>query len=345
MGSPGRPGGGAVDRILIIAPNWVGDSLFMLPAVSSLRRRYAAARFTLLARPGICALMAGSPLFDERVPLLGRGRLARFAAHWALRSRRFDMALVLPPSFSSGLAARLSGARLRYGFGGQGRWLWLNRRLPAAQADRSRPVAEEYLDLARLAGAEPEPQDRQPRLPVTQEGAEEQNRLFREQGLAPGPTLIALCPTSAFGPSKRWPARHYAALARKLKELRYQPYVLAAPQEAQEARALSELAGGLPVLLPGLPGLAACLEKSAAVVANDSGPLHVAAAVGARALGLYGPVDPKWSAPQTHRASVLYRGEPCSPCHAQDCPLKHHDCLEKILPEEALAALMELLKR
>jgi heptosyltransferase-2 len=96
--------------------------------------------------------------------------------------------------------------------------------------------------------------------------------------------------------------------------------------------------------LPGLPGLAAGLARMAAVVANDSGPLHVAAAVGARCLGLYGPVDPRWSAPLTLVSKNIYRAEPCSPCHQKVCPLGHHDCLEKITVEQVDTELDMLMK-
>src|SRR5260221_14086430 len=117
----------------------------MLPALSALRRRFPRARMTLLAKPGIAALPQASPLFDEVLPVIGSSYFARFGAHWAMRPRYFDLCVVFPPSFSSALAAFLSGARLRLGRTGQGRGLFLNLRLPAA--DRQRHVCEEYLDL------------------------------------------------------------------------------------------------------------------------------------------------------------------------------------------------------
>jgi heptosyltransferase-2 len=332
--------------ILVSAPNWVGDSIFMLPAVAALRRHFgAAARLTLLAKPGICALHGASPLFDEWVSLEGDSQLARLASQLRLRGRRFDFCVVFGTSFSSALGAFLSGARVRVGRPGQGRDFLLNLKSPLPAADRQRHVSEEYLDLARLAGAQTEPQDKLVKLSLTQGGAEEQGRLFREHGLKAGPLLVALCPTSAYGPSKMWPAEKFAELARLLKGQRFQPYLLCAPNESAQVLGISREAGGVPVLAPSLPGLAAALSASSVVVANDSGPLHIAAAVGVRCLGLYGPVDPKWSAPLSQRSSILYTAEPCSPCFAKDCPLKHHDCMRHIEPSQALQAVTELLKR
>jgi heptosyltransferase-2 len=329
--------------VLVIAPNWVGDSVFMLPAVSALRRSRPGASFTLLAKPGILSLHSASPLFDSFESLGPPGRLRRFAAHWRLRPRHFDAALVFPPSFSSAFAAFLSGASRRVGRGGEGRGIFLNLRLP--RADRKKHVSEEYLDLARALGAEPQNEDKSPRLVLTQAGAEEQGRLFREQGLQAGPQLVLLCPTSAFGPSKCWGEERFAALASRLKSLRYQPCLVGAPSELPQLRRISDQAGGLPTLLPSLAGLAACLASAGVVVANDSGPLHIAAAVGARCLGLYGPVSPAWSSPLSHRSTVLYSAEPCSPCYQKVCPLGHHACMVNLSVDSAVSAVVELLKR
>lgn len=332
-------------RILCVAPHWVGDSLFFLPAVDALKRRFPQARIDGLAKAGIAALLKDSGRFEQMHSLpAGAGRLQRFQAHWALRRQGYDLAVVFPDSFSSALAAWLCGASVRVGRSGEGRdWLlsWGKVLPPRA---RERHVVEEYLDLARACGAEAGPAERQPVLGAPAAGVEERQRLFREQGLGSG-LLVGLCPTSAYGPAKQWPAAHWVALAKQLKELRYQVAFFCAPAELEAVAPLAREAGGLPLLAPSLPGLAACLAACEAVVANDSGPLHLAAAVGTRCLGLYGPVDPKWSAPISPRAEFLYRGLDCSPCHAKTCPLGHHDCLVGITPESVLETFQRLLKR
>lgn len=331
------------ENVLLIAPTWVGDSIFIAPAVKALRRAKPAARVTLFARSGICALHAANPLFDVRIERLPGGYLTRFSQQRALKKNNYDLALVFPNSFSSALGAWLSGARQRLGRGGEGRAMLLTQALPAA--DRQRHVADEYMDLAEALGALAHPADKQVELPLTQEGIEEANRLFREAGIADSAALVGLCPTNAFGSSKSWPAKHWADVIRRLKEKRYKPVLFGAPSESAALREIDALAGGgTPLLFPGLPGLAAGLARVAAVVANDSGPLHIAAAVGARCLGLFGPVNPRWSAPLTLNAKNLYRGEICSPCHQKQCPLGHHDCLEKISPAEVETELDLLMK-
>lgn len=332
-------------RVLCVAPNWVGDSLFFLPAVDALKRRFPAAGFGLLAKAGIAALHKDSGRF-ERVHALAPGlsRVGRLAVPWALRREGYDLALVFPDSFSAALAARLCGAPLRVGRRGQGRDLLLSRAWTLPPRDRQRHVVDEYLDLALACGAQANAADRQPRLTPPALGVEERQRLFREQGLGPG-LLVGLCPTSAYGPAKEWPAAHWASLARHLRQRRFGVAFFCAPAELERVAPLAREAGGVPVLAPGLPGLAACLAACELVVANDSGPLHLAAAVGTRALGLYGPVSPRWSAPLSPRAEALSLDLDCSPCHGRTCPLGHHRCLEDLGVERVLEAFEQVMRR
>ncbi len=205
-------------------------------------------------------------------------------------------------------------------------------------------MVDEYLELAVACGADPQ-SARQPMLALSTAGVEERQRLFRENQMEKG-LLIGLCPTSAFGPAKQWPASHWSELARELRSRRFQVAFFCAPNELDQVAAIARDAGpGIPVLAPSLPGLAACLASCEAVVANDSGPLHLAAAVGSRCLGLYGPVDPRWSAPVSARADWLYLGLECSPCYARVCPLGHHRCLVDLGPARVLESLTGLLKR
>lgn len=332
-------------RVLCIAPNWVGDSLFFLPAVDALRRRFPQASFGLLAKAQVAALLKDSGRF-ARIHALpaGAGRWRRFWALWRLREQGYDLAVVFPDSFSTALAAWLSGASIRVGRRGEGRAFLLSWGFRLSPRTRQKHVVDEYLELALACGADLDEGARQPRLQPPSAGVEEQQRLFRENGLGQG-LLVGLCPTAAFGPSKEWPAKHWAQLASQLRQRRFSVVFFCAPNELDRIGPLARDAGGFPVLAPSLPGLAACLAACELVVANDSGPLHLAAAVGARCLGLYGPVDPKWSAPLSPRAEALTLNLVCSPCYARVCPLGHHHCLETLGVDQVLEAFQQVLKR
>jgi heptosyltransferase-2 len=333
------------DRVLCVAPHWVGDSLFFLPAVDALRRRFPQASFGLLAKAGIAGLLKESGRF-QRVHALpaGAGRWDRFLAHWRLRDEGYDLAVVFPDSFSSALAAFLAGASVRVGRSGEGRSFLLSRGLRLPPRTRRTHVVDEYLALVEACGASAGPEERVPTLPLSPEGMEERQRLFREHGLEGNGLLIALCPTTAYGSSKQWPLEHWGALAQELKRRRFKVALFCAPAERPDMEALARKAGA-PLLAPGLAGLAACLRSCEALVANDSGSLHLAAAVGARCLGLYGSSDPGWSGPRSPRAEALYLGLDCSPCYARTCPLGHHNCLETLSVDQALEGLMRVLKR
>ena len=242
------------DRILVIAPHWVGDSLFFLPAVDALRQRYPQARIDLLAKPSIAALLKDSGRFAlVHSVAAGLGRLARFWAHWRLREQRYDLAIIFPDSFSTALAAFLTGATVRAGRRGEGRSIFLSWGFRLAPRQRQKHVVDEYLELAVACGAA-EQSARQPTLAVSTTGVEERQRLFRENGMEKG-LLIGLCPTSAFGPSKQWPPEHWSALARELKARRFQVAFFCAPNELDQVAPMARAAGaGFPVLAPSLPG-------------------------------------------------------------------------------------------
>lgn len=331
-----------MNKILIVAPNWVGDSLFILPAVSALRASHPAAEMVLLASPALCGLHAANPVFDRRVAISRRSYLGAFSFQWGLRKEKFDLAVVFPDSFSSALGVFLTGARRRIGRAKEGRNFLLSQALAIPGNAGQRHVSLEYLDLAQGAGSG-RPSAALPRLPLTAAGRSEQEELFSAAGLKAG-KLIGLCPTSAFGPSKVWPAKHWAVLAVKLSGKGLRPVLLGAPWEKPALEEIKNASGlPLPILTPGLPGLAACLSRMKAVVANDSGPLHVAAAVGTPCVGLYGPVDPVWSAPLAARKLIFYEGLECSPCHAKVCPLGHHRCLEDMAPDRVARGILQWL--
>jgi heptosyltransferase-2 len=243
------------------------------------------------------------------------------------------------------LGAWLAGAQTRLGRAKQGRGLLLNRRLRLPDNDRTRHVSREYMDLAVEAGASPLEEDYKVRLPLSDESREEQARLFREAGLEEQGPLVGICPTSAFGPAKCWPPAYFAKLAESLRRKGKIPVLFGAPSEKA---VLDEIDGASEKkfirLTTTLPGLAACLSRMKAVVANDSGPLHLAAAMGVPVAGLYGPIDPKWSGPLAGKSRVFYTRIECSPCHQRICPLKHHKCLRDIAPETVFDGLIDLMK-
>ena len=334
-----------VSKILVVAPEGVADSLLFLPAVAAIRRHFVPAELHLLAEAGICALHESHPLFEARLAWPGGPPWRRAGFFRALRAQSFDLALLFRPGPGPRWGAVLAGARERVGRAGFPGRLLLTQALPPDAAGPGTHRGQAFLEFASALGARAGAADLASGLALTQAGAEEQARLFRENGLREDAALVALCPSAADRPSRCWPIPSFARLAGLLSERRFQVALFGPPSEKRALEETARLAGlPLPQIQPGLRGLAACLSKVKAVVANDSGLLHLAAAAGGRVVGLYGPEAPAESLPRGFRAKAMYLSLDCSPCRAQTCPLRHHRCLEDLRPEDVLEGVLEVLK-
>jgi heptosyltransferase-2 len=285
-------------------------------------------------------LLEAEPAVDRRLPYprdwTGRWQLAR-----ELRRAGVDLALLLPNSLESALHARLAGARVRLGYAGDGR-AGLLTHASAPPGGRRHQVAL-YLDLLRPLGLEAAATP--PVLHVAPARRAEARRLLDDAGLAPGRRAVAVQLGAAFGPSKLWPPDRLAAVATVLEREGYPVVFLGGPTAGRLLEAVRERLGrpvrslvgrDHPALLPAL------LAEFAVVLAPDSGPAHVAAAVGVPVVTLFGPTDPRLTAPLGEAHVALWRRPPCAPCLRPVCPIDHR-CLGGLEVDEVVAALRERL--
>jgi heptosyltransferase-2 len=244
-------------------------------------------------------------------------------------------ALVFTAAWSGPLAARISGAPLRMGWAGGGGSRLLTHALDPG--DRSSPLWNRYLRLARFAGGEPEERPNF-RLDPGPEAAGRAGELLASARGEP----VALAPGAAYGPAKQWPIDYFEELARSLRERGYAPVVVGGDQERETGRRLAAVA----LDLTGSTGLleaVAVLARCRAVVSNDSGALHLARAAGTRVIGLFGSSSPAWTGPTPAEGEVLRLGLSCSPCYRRTCPLSgeaHMACLRGIRPEVVLGRVL-----
>ena len=317
--------------VVVRAPNWLGDTVMALPALHALRAGQPQARIMVVGR--WAPLLAGQGTADL---LLGypAGWVARRRFAQALADEPADLALLLPGSFESALAARLWRARRRVGFASDGRRLLLTDPLPVP-APRLHQV-DEYLLLARAAGVEVA--DRQPLWRVTPNPSAEAevDGLLQEAGASPGDRLVGLHLGAAAGPAKRWRAHSFAMLADALTEAGLAPLLLGSAADgpgADEVRSASRssprsLVGrDRPALLPPL------LRRLSCLVSGDTGVAHLAAALSVPTVTLFGPTDPRLTAPRSPRALAVHGGAPCAPCFRGSCPIDH-GCMRGITVEE-----------
>lgn len=328
--------GRGAPRLLVRFPNWVGDAVMALPALEAIRRSMPVGRLAVLAKPWVAGIaeMSGAAgdvilLEDTGVNAGFRGKL-RLAA--ILRRRRFDGTVLLPNSFGSALLAASSGIPLRGGYATDDRGLLLTHPVPAPPGRWPREhLVGYYLDLARSLGfdAEVEPI---PRLSV-------------HPAPLPHPTAV-FAPGATYGSAKMWPAERFVELGRRLAARGLGVAILGS---AAEIGVCGRIAAGIGPPAEDLSGkttlheAAGILAAAAVAVSNDSGLMHVAAAVGAPLAAVFGSTDPKATGPLSPRSRVVRGSAPCAPCFLKACP-RRMECFENVSVDMVEAACLELME-
>ena len=348
QGKENKSARGEIREILVRTPNWVGDNIFAIPAVQRLKREFPSARLTVLAAAGLAPIWELAEGVDGVIPFRPRGGFRDLKGKWKLilqlRRRGFDLAVILPRSFESALWIRLAGIPRRWGYAEEGRSFLLTRAARSEQGYRRTPRVDYYYRLpdGGTGGARAEPA----RLAIPPELRRRARELLEVSGIDPGAAPLAgLHPRASYGPAKCWPPEKFARLARRLAgEKRAVCLLFGSEKERDLLEGIAEAAGEGTVNLAGrtdLRLLAALISLCRVLVANDSGPLHLAAALGVPAVGLYGSTDPGATGPRGEKVRVIYRGAECAPCLQRVCP-GDFSCMEEITPGEVMAAVEEL---
>lgn len=328
-------------KVLVVAPAWVGDLVMADTLIQLLAQQNPAADIHVVAPPATEPLARRLRGVSRSWLLpVGHGELAlgrRRALGRALRGEGFARAMVLPNTWKSALVAAWARIPQRTGWHGEARFGLLNdrRRLDAAAYPL---MIERFMALALPPGAAiPRPYP----TPALQVDGDNQARLRRELGLGGAGPALALCPGAEFGPAKRWPAVHYAAVARHAARQGRPVWLLGSPAERDVCEGIRELAPQA-LNLAGKTRLLDAVDLLAAadtVVCNDSGLMHVAGAVGTRVVALFGSTSAQFTPPLGRRARVEHLGLPCSPCFRRSCPLGHQRCLRDLEPARIIEAL------
>jgi len=326
-----------VAKILIVAPNWIGDALLAQPLFARLRQKFPGSTVDALAPVWTAPVLRRMPEIAEVIDApFGHGEL-KLAERWrlarALRERAYDRALVLPNTLKSALIPFFAGIPLRTGFVGELRHGLLNRvhRLD----ERALPLmAERYALLAEEPGSPPQRPLAEVKLRV--DPANLASALAR-LGLSRDQPVVAFCPGAEYGPAKRWPARHFAELATKLAAQGRTVWLFGSDKDSDIGEEIARASAA--VNLCGKTDLATAIDLVSladVVVSNDSGLMHVAAAVGRPVVALYGSSSPEHTPPLSRTARVVRTGIECSPCYARECPLGHFKCMNELAPERVL---------
>jgi heptosyltransferase I len=327
-------------HILLIKPSSLGDIVHAMPTCAAIHRAYPKARLTWLVKREWAGVVERIDGVDRVWPVEStlQGWLSEVSL---LRAEGFDLVVDLQGLFRSAAIGWLTGSPLLVGFanGREGSSWFYSRRVPVPQLEMH--AVDRYLLVAKVVGAvEFGAPEFRFRLPQTD--YEEVDRLLSRSGVMPGTSWVALN-VSARWPTKRWPAASFAEVADRLLQEGYGAVVMiGGPDECADVAAVSgmmktpavDLSGATTVgLLPAL------LSRAALLITNDSGPMHIAAAVGTPLVAMFGPTSAVRTGPYGMGQSVLTGHVPCSPCFSRTCHNSSHlECLRAVSPEQVLAA-------
>tara|TARA_R110002072_G_scaffold1369_17_gene11468 strand:+ start:8830 stop:9837 length:1008 start_codon:yes stop_codon:yes gene_type:complete len=323
------------ERILIVGPSWVGDMVMSQVLYKLLRQRWADCEIDVLAPPAALPLVTRMGEINRGIRFdLAHGELGlgkRFAFGESLKRNHYTRAIVLPNSLKSAVVPFAADIPIRTGFRGEYRYFLINdmrlmskRRLP------------KMIDRFAALGAKPGQliQDLPyPELMIDKSNLDE---LLSTLDLTLDRPVLGLCPGAEFGDSKKWPEAHYGNLAKKALAAGYRVWIFGGPGDVKTAESI-QLAGGAGcVNLAGKTSLLDVVDLISVcdqVVSNDSGLMHIAAAVGVQTTVVYGSTSPEFTPPLTDSLDIVSLNLDCSPCFKRSCPLKHKNCLNQLLPE------------
>lgn len=336
-------------RCLVVGPSWVGDMVMAHSLFMALRTRFPALQIDVLAPAWSQPLLAAMPEVKQALTMplqhgeLGLGK--RYRLGKALRDKAYDWAIVLPSSLKAALVPFWANIPVRTGYRGEWRYGWLNDMRPLDKSVLTMTV-QRFVALGLPADAALPPDITPPRLQVSAAHTAAVKQRFLTFPAPPREgSLLALCPGAEYGSAKRWLPEYFAEVARYQMTQGGTVLLLGSNKDAAITATIAAAVNAPHCLdLAGKTSLAeaiALLALADTVVSNDSGLMHIAAAVGTPVIALYGSSDPSYTPPLSDTAHIVYLGLECSPCFKRECPLGHLDCLRQISPQQVIHHLEE----
>lgn len=336
-------------RTLVVGPSWVGDMVMAQSLFHLLKKRNRGCVIDVLAPAWSRPLLERMPEVRRAIDMpVGHGEL-NLGARWRLGrslAGQYDQAIVLPNSLKSALVPLFAGIDTRTGWRGEMRFIFINdiRLLD----ERRYPLMVQRFNALAFPDDFREPIPAPfPELRVDRERLPE---LLHKFGLDTGRPVLALCPGAEFGEAKRWPSEHYAAVAEARIRMGWQVWLFGSKNDHAVGEQIREClepgAREASVNLCGETSLAEAIDLmscATAVVSNDSGLMHVAAALQRPLVAVYGSTSPEFTPPLAERVEIVRLGLDCSPCFDRTCRFGHYNCLRDLSPDRVMEALDRLV--
>jgi heptosyltransferase-2 len=331
-------------NILIIAPNWIGDAVMTEPLISKLKEDHPHSSIDVIATPWVASVMRAIPAVNKVIAV----DLKHGALQWAerkslalqLQQNHYSHAYVLPNSFKSALIPWMAKIPNRIGYRGELRWGLINQALSNPSRSHRPPMSLHYFALSNAQSTSVP----QPQLSLSSEALVSIKQKL--QSLKEHTKLFVICPGAEYGPAKQWPTEHYAELAKKLaqEDPHHLVLILGSKKESPLGEQISTLSTHTQQVInwcgeTTLDEAIACISVATAVVSNDSGLMHIAAAFSRPQIAIFGSSDPRHTPPLSSLAKVHWLHLECSPCFKRTCPLGHLKCLVDINPTDVLNSI------
>lgn len=339
-----------IKRIVVRGTNWVGDAVMTIPALRELRRLFPESTITLATQPLAKGLFAGAEYIDDLL-IYGpseEGSVIEQINEW--KRREFDLAILFQNAFKAALIAAAARVPFRIGYAGQWRRALLTQPLPLPEWRETRHEIYYYLNIVAeieaLLGWSSQKMEPDCSINIPPGNRLNARNFLQGRGLQKGTPAIVFCPGSINSRAKRWPAERYAELGDRLVEdCDARILLIGSKGELEISQKVSSLMHNKPIVLTGetdLAELIAILDLVDLVVTNDTGPAHIATALGRPTLVIFGPTNPATTRPFGRSAQILRHPPECAPCMLRDCPIDHR-CMTAITPDEVFERARNML--
>jgi heptosyltransferase-2 len=339
---------GEVEKILVRAPNWVGDVVLITPSLAALRKAFPHAQITILANPWVLPLLVNHPAVDGMM-IIDKGRglvrsireLMRIIS--CLRNERFDLAVLFQNAFEAAFLASMGAVRHRIGYNTDGRGFLLTHKVVRNDHILKVHQVEYYLGLIEAMGWRVE--EREPILFLSDSDIESTSQMLSSYGIEDRHFVLGFNPGATYGSAKRWPEQRFAIVGDWAAE-RWNAKVLLFGSSAEREIGLriSQRMHHAPINLCGLTTLGqamALIKRCNLFLTNDSGLMHIAAAFNVPLVAIFGPTNHSTTGPRSENAAVVRHDFACSPCLKETCPLDHR-CMLSVEPQEVWEKMVRL---
>ncbi len=336
------------NNILIRGTNWIGDAVMTLPAIAAIRKTFPEARITILVKPWVADIFRLCPDIDEIMLFQSPGPHEGLAGKWQIardiRKKQFDAAILLQNAIEAAIIAFLAGIPVRAGYNSDGRGLLLTHSVQRTKALREVHQTDYYLEMVKALGCRPA--GREAVLTLGKDDELLAGELLAGYGLQDSRLLVGMAPGATYGPAKKWFPERFSSVADKLVDGFSAQIILFGSSEDNDTAATVQARAKYPMFdLTGKTGLKeamALMARCRLFISNDSGLMHVAAALGVPTIAIFGSTNPATTSPPGRHNIIIHKNVACSPCLKTDCPTDFR-CMDLIGVDDVYEAAVRML--